>query len=180
MRRYGLNGRRDRGNTAVEFALTLPIFIILVIGIIEFGWYFFVQHTMQYATREGMRLALVGRTIADPSNPGNNLSREASIIQTIKDNATLASNPRSVVLVSIYPVSTGYHGPHRLGDAAECRRPRRVHEGAKPLYSHVFHPADRRFLQRGRNHDPGGGDLPERVVRLTVAPGHAGDRKRGG
>ena len=45
--------------------MTLPIFIILFIGIIEFGWYFFVQHTMQYATREGMRLALVGRTITD-------------------------------------------------------------------------------------------------------------------
>ncbi len=50
----------------MEFALTLPIFIILVIGIIEFGWYFFVQHTLQYATREGMRLALVGRTINNP------------------------------------------------------------------------------------------------------------------
>ncbi len=49
----------------MEFALTLPIFIILVIGIIEFGWYFFVQHTLQYATREGMRLALVGRTLTD-------------------------------------------------------------------------------------------------------------------
>ena len=47
----------------MEFALTLPVFFILVIGIIEFGWYFFVQHTLQYATREGMRLALVGRTL---------------------------------------------------------------------------------------------------------------------
>ena len=52
--------RRMKGSSAVEFALTLPIFIILVIGIIEFGWYYFVQHTLQYATREGMRLALVG------------------------------------------------------------------------------------------------------------------------
>ncbi len=175
MLRYGLNGRTDRGNTAVEFALTLPIFIILFIGIIEFGWYFFVQHTIQYATREGMRLALVGRTIADPSNPGNNLSREASIIQTIKDNAMLPVI-RNGVLVSIYPVSTGYTDPTGWETAAGCRRPRRVHAGAKPLYPHFFYPADRRFLQRGWHYDPGGGDLPERAVQLTVVLVSAGNR----
>ena len=80
-----------KGSSAVEFALTLPVFIILVIGIIEFGWYFFVQHTLQYATREGMRLALVGRTLTDGS--GNPMTREASIIQTIKEKASLAVKP---------------------------------------------------------------------------------------
>ena len=79
----------------MEFALTLPIFIILVIGIIEFGRYYFVQHTLQYATREGMRLALVGRTINNPS--GTPMSREDSIITTIQDNATLAIKPASSV-----------------------------------------------------------------------------------
>ena len=74
----------------MEFALALPIFIILVIGIIEFGWYFFVQHTLQYATREGMRLALVGRTL---TVGGTTLTREASIIKTIQDNAVLAVKP---------------------------------------------------------------------------------------
>jgi len=108
MRRYGLSGRTDRGSSIVEFALTLPIFIILVVGIIEFGWYFFVQHTLQYATREGMRLALVGRTLTVGGTP---LSREASIIKTIQDNATLAIKPSSSVQVSIYPVTSTYSDP---------------------------------------------------------------------
>ncbi|MCE5262617.1 MAG: pilus assembly protein [Deltaproteobacteria bacterium] len=145
MRRYRLNGRKDRGNTAVEFALTLPIFIILFIGIIEFGWYFFVQHTVQYATREGMRLALVGRTIADPSNPGNNLSREASIIQTIKNNAMLPVI-RDGVLVSIYPLSTGYNDPNGwetqqdAGDPGEYMRVRSryIHTFFTPLIGGFF------------------------------------------
>jgi Flp pilus assembly protein TadG len=105
-------GRWMKGSSAVEFALTLPIFIILVIGIIEFGWYFFVQHTLQYATREGMRLALVGRTL---TVGGTALSREASIIKTIQDNATLAVKPASSVLVSIFPVTTNFTDPDPTG-----------------------------------------------------------------
>jgi Flp pilus assembly protein TadG len=96
MRRLRFKGKRNQGNAAVEFALTLPIFIILVIGIIEFGWYFFVQHTLQYATREGMRVALVGRTITG-------MDRKNFIIKTIQDNAELAVK-RDAVAVSIYKV----------------------------------------------------------------------------
>ncbi len=145
MFRHGSSDRRDRGSTAVEFALTLPIFIILFIGIIEFGWYFFVQHTLQYATREGMRLALVGRTIADPSNPGNNLSREASIIQTIRDNAMLPAI-RNGIVVSIYPVNTNFTDPtgwetqQDAGDPGDYMRVRSryVHSFFTPLIGGFF------------------------------------------
>ena len=92
-----------KGSSVVEFALALPIFIILVIGIIEFGWCFFVQHTLQYATREGMRLAIVGRTLT-------NMSPEASIIYTIRQEASLAVNPSSV-LISIYQVGANFSDP---------------------------------------------------------------------
>jgi hypothetical protein len=142
MLRHGLNGRTDRGNTAVEFALTLPIFIILFIGIIEFGWYFFVQHTIQYATREGMRLALVGRTLTEGGTP---LTREASIVKTVKDNAMLPVI-RNGVLVSIYPVSTGYTDPtgwetqQDAGDPGEYMRVRSryVHTFFTPLIGGFF------------------------------------------
>lgn len=92
-----------KGSSVVEFALTLPVFIILVVGIIEFGWCFFVQHTMQYATREGMRLAIVGRTLTG-------MTPEASIIFTIRQEASLAVNPNSV-LISIYPVGNNFSDP---------------------------------------------------------------------
>ena len=39
------------------------------------------------------------------------MSREASIIKTIQDNATLAIKPSSSVLVSIYPVTSTYTDP---------------------------------------------------------------------
>ena len=116
-----------KGGSAVEFAVALPVFIILVIGIIEFGWYFFVQHTLQYATREGMRLALVGRQLTDAS--GNVMSREASIVKTIKDQASLAVDP-GVLLISIYPVKndfsdpTGWQSQQNAGDEGNYMRVR--------------------------------------------------------
>ena len=63
MKMLRLIGRQNKGNAAVEFALTLPIFAILIFGIIEFGWFYFVQHTLQYATREGMRWPLLAELL---------------------------------------------------------------------------------------------------------------------
>ena len=45
----------ERGASAVEFALVLPILIVLVLGIIEFGHAFQVQGTLSAAAREGAR-----------------------------------------------------------------------------------------------------------------------------
>jgi Flp pilus assembly protein TadG len=100
--------RGHRGVTIVEFALVLPLLLVLIFSIIDFGLYFFVEHTLQFATREGVRLALVGRTLDDPN--GNPLSREASIIKMINDHAALAVNP-SALEISIYPVNPDYTDP---------------------------------------------------------------------
>jgi Flp pilus assembly protein TadG len=96
-----------RGATIVEFAMVLPVFVLLLFGIIEFGRYFFVQHTLQFATREGTRLALVGGTLVENGNP---LSRTASIIKQIKDNASLAVNPAEIS-ISIFPITATYSDP---------------------------------------------------------------------
>src|SRR3954466_10329501 len=47
--------RRERGATAVEFALIVPLLILLVLGIAEFGHAFQVQGTLSAAAREGVR-----------------------------------------------------------------------------------------------------------------------------
>jgi len=100
--------RDDKGTTVVEFALILPIFLLLVFGIFDFGRYFFVDHTLQYATREGMRLALVGRRLM--GEDGNPMTREASIIKTIKDNASLAVDPSSLSIY-IFQIGSDYSDP---------------------------------------------------------------------
>lgn len=47
-------GRR-RGANAVEFGLTLPIFIGLTFGLIEFGWYFSVSARVNAGVLDGCR-----------------------------------------------------------------------------------------------------------------------------
>jgi Flp pilus assembly protein TadG len=47
--------RSERGATAVEFAFIVPLLLVLVIGIVEFGHAFQVQGTLSAAAREGVR-----------------------------------------------------------------------------------------------------------------------------
>jgi Flp pilus assembly protein TadG len=47
--------REERGASAVEFGLVVPILLILVLGIVEFGHAFQVQGTLSAAAREGAR-----------------------------------------------------------------------------------------------------------------------------
>lgn len=51
-----LTPSRDRGAAAVEFALVLPILLLLVIGILEFGRAYHVQTTLSNAARDGVRV----------------------------------------------------------------------------------------------------------------------------
>ena len=48
--------RGERGASVVEFALIVPLLIVLVLGIIEFGHAFQVQGTLSAAAREGARV----------------------------------------------------------------------------------------------------------------------------
>src|SRR5687768_9278597 len=48
--------RDERGATAVEFAMIVPLLLVLVLGIAEFGHAFQVQGTLSAAAREGARV----------------------------------------------------------------------------------------------------------------------------
>ena len=48
--------RDERGATVVEFAFIVPLLIVLVLGIAEFGHAFQVSGTLSAAAREGVRV----------------------------------------------------------------------------------------------------------------------------
>lgn len=52
--------RNDRGATAVEFAFVSIPFLILVIGMIQYGWYFYVSQTTGGAASNVVRRLQVG------------------------------------------------------------------------------------------------------------------------
>ena len=45
--------RRKRGANAIEFALTLPVFLAVFMGSMDWGWYFFLRAQTMNATMIG-------------------------------------------------------------------------------------------------------------------------------
>ncbi|TXF96019.1 TadE/TadG family type IV pilus assembly protein [Massilia arenae] len=76
--------RRQSGATLVEMAIIAPVFLLVLVAIIELSMMFFATLTMQYAVREGARFAITGRS--SESATGNQ-QRYANVIAKIKDNS---------------------------------------------------------------------------------------------
>ena len=67
---FGMSRRRTRksrrGATTVEFALTLPLFVLFLMASFEFGWMNVLRHTADNAAYEAARYAMVpGGTAAE-------------------------------------------------------------------------------------------------------------------
>lgn len=60
----------------IEFALSAVVFLTVLCAILDFGYLFYVNLTMQHAVREGARVTSVGRQDLSPTpipgNPGHN------------------------------------------------------------------------------------------------------------
>ncbi len=87
MRRFA---RAERGAAAVEFALVLIPLIVLLLGIIEFGYIFNQQLTVTNAAREGARVLAITRD-ADDAMPR---PRTAASRSKRADRHNPASMPR--------------------------------------------------------------------------------------
>ena len=64
--------RREAGQELVEFALILPLLLLLFLGIIEFGRAILAYNTIANAAREGARYGIV-----DPDRHGRDRSSSA-------------------------------------------------------------------------------------------------------
>lgn len=54
-----LRRRDDRGANLVEFALIMPLLLLLILGIVEFGFLFAQFNEVRHGAHEGARLAAV-------------------------------------------------------------------------------------------------------------------------
>ena len=72
-----------RGNAVVEMALVLPILLLMVFGITEFGRAWMTVNVMHTATREGARLAVVtGPNVTDVETRVTEVCTAAAITPT--------------------------------------------------------------------------------------------------
>lgn len=59
--------RGERGAAIVEMALVLPLLLALLMGILVYGQYFMLAHSVQQAANDGARASIVGLDPADRS-----------------------------------------------------------------------------------------------------------------
>lgn len=63
--------RDDGAQALVEFALVLPLFLLMVFGLIDLARAVWMENTLAFAAREGTRYAIVhGSHSSSPAGPG--------------------------------------------------------------------------------------------------------------
>lgn len=104
-----LQRRRESGATVVEMAIIAPVFLLILLALIEFSMMFFATLTMQYAVREGARFAVTGQSSLD-ATPSQ---RTTAIIQNMKNNS-LGFYDKLGTVISVngtsYATSSSYSG----------------------------------------------------------------------
>jgi hypothetical protein len=92
--------RRSPGQAMVEMAFALPIFLLLLIGLVEGGRYVFYSETLSHAAREGVRYAIIhGENAVDgaPTGPPHDPSGTA-VKSAIRDAAVGLGDAFSIVI----------------------------------------------------------------------------------
>ena len=63
-RPVGVHRRRARGQSLVEFAIVLPVMVVLILAVFDMGRAVFVYNTLDQAARQANRLAIVDQDAA--------------------------------------------------------------------------------------------------------------------
>src|SRR5829696_8032041 len=113
----------SRGQAMVEFALVAPVFFLLLFGVIEGGRFIFYYETLNNATREGARYAIVhgsnSRCPAGPSGPmppgmaapGCHDLVGAKVVQRVRDTSFGVLGNAVVVTPTWGPTGNGRNSP---------------------------------------------------------------------
>src|SRR5262245_50376533 len=88
------NRKQRRGATAVEFALTAPVFILFLLAAFEFGWTNVIRQPADNAAYESARTAVVpGATVAEATAKADKLLK---VVGARGATITVSPNPLTV------------------------------------------------------------------------------------
>lgn len=97
----------------VEFALVLPVLLVILFGIIQFGITFNHYVALTDAVRQGARTAAVSRLTSNPTTLTINKVKASSDLDSTKLNVTVTSTWQhgdDVVVTGKYPYSISLFG----------------------------------------------------------------------
>jgi Flp pilus assembly protein TadG len=106
--RHSLFGvfRQEQGGIAAEFAIIMPVFLLLVFGIMDFGHAWYMRQMLSNASREGARYGTRYCTVGGTRVIPNALSPSISSYVISKYSSLLPSDAN--MQVTIPPGSNGY------------------------------------------------------------------------
>ena len=91
----------SRGQAIVEFALILPVFLVILMGMLEFGIAFDHRNAMAYAVREGARVgASLGNGGSQPSGV------DPAILAAVQRGLTDPILVENITSIEIYKADT--------------------------------------------------------------------------
>jgi Flp pilus assembly protein TadG len=94
---------RQDGVVAVEFVILFPLFLMILVGLMEFGHLFYVRHTLTNASREGARAGAV----FFPGLAADRISlAQAAASQTVQDYLFPSGQPPRLPGVTVTPPTT--------------------------------------------------------------------------
>ncbi|TQJ33285.1 TadE/TadG family type IV pilus assembly protein [Arthrobacter sp. SLBN-122] len=106
-----MRNRNEEGAAAVEFALILPVLLLILIGIIEFSLAFNAQLSLNQAAREGARYMAIHNSTGDASTAASNAAGRlapASVTTTfsVTGGGTTCSANKQVTATTTYKLTT--------------------------------------------------------------------------
>lgn len=78
-----------RGASALEFALLLPVFLVLVGGMVDYAWYMQQRALVVRAVREGVRVGAVTPLASDPA--GTATARAVQVLTDLTFDAATSN-----------------------------------------------------------------------------------------
>lgn len=95
----------DRGAASVEFALVVPLFVMLLVGLLQFGRAYSVQITIQGAAREGVRALALGQSSSNVAAAVRDAAPGVTIDAIVQTPCTTAGGQATVVVRESYTFS---------------------------------------------------------------------------
>lgn len=104
MNKWKIIAKEEKGQSLVEFALLLPVLMLIILGIIEFGFMFNAKITLNSAAREGARVYAVSKVETEVNQAVNDtlgyLGPGDTIVKTYKDLDTTSGIKMASVTIT--------------------------------------------------------------------------------
>jgi hypothetical protein len=110
--------RDTAGTSIVEAAIITPLLLLLTLSIVDFGALFYCYLALENGVSQATRFAVTGNVLSDPSNPGTNLSRDASIMLAMRQATPTLTLPDTAFTFSSMPPGGTAWGPGSGGPNA--------------------------------------------------------------